>query len=83
MGFRPLADTRISVLTCDACDGVLAVDGSKAPKPYRESEPCDLAPHYSEPAELRAAAFDMGWANEGERWSCSDCSSASKPTLGG
>ena len=73
MGFRALPDTRVSVLTCDTCDGVLASDGSKAAKAYRESEPCDLAPHYSEPAELRAVAVTTGWTSDGERWSCTEC----------
>lgn len=73
MGFRSLADTRVSVLTCDTCDAVFSVDDSVPAKTYRDSEPCDLAPHYSERAELRAAAVTRGWANEGERWSCTGC----------
>jgi hypothetical protein len=74
VSIRTLADWRSSLLVCDACDGVMARDGSLAAKRHRESDPDDLAPHYMCRADVEAAAVSSGWVLEGDaRWACPPC----------
>jgi hypothetical protein len=72
---------RIALLVCDGCGGVMSHDGATTAKPYRESMPEDLAPHYDARGVLQSIARDSGWtADDGERtWQCSHCSNPPPP----
>ena len=71
VSFDPYA--RVGVLVCDECDDVLAKDGTKLSKKHRDSEPDDLAPHHDSRDDVIARASGVGWARDGARWSCPDC----------
>jgi hypothetical protein len=74
MPFRRLHPTdRASLLACDACDSVMAVDGTTSTQRLSSSDPSELAPHYDDTASLRAAAKSAGWSVAGDRWSCPTC----------
>jgi hypothetical protein len=78
VSIRTLADWRSSLLVCDACDGVMARDGSLTAKRHCESDPDDLAPHYMPRADVEAAAVSSGWVLDGEaRWACPPCTTRS------
>ena len=65
--------TRVSLLVCDACDGVMTRDGTHAPKKHRDSSPDDLAPHYDHAVELVNTARSSGWRAKDDRWHCGAC----------
>jgi hypothetical protein len=74
MGFKSLdPDARTSVLVCDACDTVLARNGTNTKKTFAESDPSDLAQHYENESVLHQFAISRDWTHAGERWSCPSC----------